>query len=88
MTLEAMSASCGVVTTNNGAEFVRDEFNAVVAPVGSIRRIAESVERLVTDHELRKRLGTNAFETANKWSDPTSYTADLNESIQEIFDGE
>jgi len=88
MSLEAMSASCGVVTTNTGAEFARDEYNCLVAPTGSIRRLAESMERLIVDHELRKRLAGNAFETAKKWSDPAPYVADLDKAVQEIFHGE
>lgn len=87
MSLEAMSASCGLVVTDTGAEFASNDKNCLIAPVGSIRRLAEATERLIIDHVLRRTLATNAFATAQKWSDSSAYAQDLDRIVQEIFNG-
>jgi glycosyltransferase involved in cell wall biosynthesis len=87
MSLEAMSASCGLVVTDTGAEFAKDDYNCLVAPVGSIRRLTEATERLIVDHALRRTLATNAFLTAQKWSDSDTFAQNLDRAVQEIFNG-
>lgn len=87
MSLEAMSASCGLVVTATGAEFAENEHNCLVVPIGSIRRLTEATERLIEDHVLRKTLATNAFSTAEKWSSSYAYSEALDQTVREIFDG-
>lgn len=57
--LEAMRAGCAIVSTDVGgiAEAVTDGLNGLLVPPGSPDRMAEALERLVSDAALRERLG-------------------------------
>jgi tetratricopeptide (TPR) repeat protein len=63
---EAMAAGCAVVcTATSGAlEYCRDGINALMVPVKSPERIADAVERLARDPDLRRRLIEGGLATA------------------------
>jgi len=88
MTLEAMSASCGIVTTTTEAEFTVEGENCLMAPIGDIRKITEAVDLLIKDPELRKKLATAGHETAKKWSNSEEYSDKLNKIIKDIFEND
>ena len=85
MSLEAMSASCGVVLTATGAEFAKNEQNCLVTPIGSIRRQVEATDRLIYDIDLRRKLAKGAYETAFNYANSEQYSHDLDQIVQEIF---
>ena len=66
--LEAMSAGAAVVcTATPGArEYCRDGENALLVPVQNPEAIAQAVERLLDDRELRKRLVKGGLGTASQ----------------------
>jgi len=60
--LEAMGTGLPVVTTDEGAlpEIIRDGVEGLVCPKGDARVLADALERLVWDTDLRARMGENA----------------------------
>jgi starch synthase len=63
--LEAMASGLPVVVTPNaGADAVRDGIDGFVIPIRSAKAIAERVEQLGRDDELRERMGRAARERA------------------------
>lgn len=65
--LEAMSAALPVVVTDGSPgplEWVRDDENGLVAPVGEAPALARAITRLARDPELRRRLGGRAREAS------------------------
>lgn len=63
--VEAMATGLPVVTTSAGGitELVQHGTNGLVAPTGRVQPIAELLTTLLTDRELRGRLGAAARET-------------------------
>ncbi|MFA6560292.1 MAG: glycosyltransferase family 4 protein [Verrucomicrobiia bacterium] len=59
--MEAMACQCAVATTDNGGseEFAFHEKTALVSPPRDVKALAENIQRLATDVELRKRLAHN-----------------------------
>jgi glycosyltransferase involved in cell wall biosynthesis len=57
--IECMSLGIPSVVTNTGGntELVFEGINGVLVPVGDSQSIAEGIEKLVNDKELRKRMG-------------------------------
>jgi glycosyltransferase involved in cell wall biosynthesis/tetratricopeptide (TPR) repeat protein len=66
---EAMAAGCAVVcTATPGAlEYCRDGENSLLVPVKSPEAIADAVERLIKDHELREKLVQGGLATAREF---------------------
>lgn len=60
--LEAMSWGLPVITSPVGGipEFVQDGFNGFLVPPTDIHAIAQAMQRLIEDEELRLRMGANA----------------------------
>ena len=60
--LEAMSAACPVVVSDfpTNLEVITHGINGLVAPVGDSRQLAQRIEELLTDADLRRRLGAEA----------------------------
>lgn len=60
--LEAMACSKPVVAADVGgtAEAVKDGENGFIFPPKNIEKMAESLEKLITNHELRKQFSTNS----------------------------
>jgi len=60
--LEAMAAGCAVVVSDIDAncELVEDEVTGVVVPLGDVGALTGAIERLVSDVDLRIRMGEAA----------------------------
>jgi len=60
--LEAMSWGLPVITSPVGGipEFVQDGFNGLLVPPTDIPAIAQAMQRLIEDEELRLQMGANA----------------------------
>lgn len=73
--LEAMSWGLPVITSPVGGipEFVQDGFNGLLVPPTDIPAIAQAMQRLIEDEELRLQMGANArasvepLDIANYW---------------------
>lgn len=65
---EAMAAGTPVVATaTEGArEVVVDGETGLLVPIGDVRRIAEGIAKLLSDEELRTRIGTRAREVVQQ----------------------
>lgn len=85
MTLEAMSAGCAVVTTDTGAEFLRDKDNCLLYPVGDAQAGGTLVDQLLGDTELFKKLVTSGYDTAKKAAEPYTYIHTVREAIRELY---
>ena len=67
--LEAMASGLPVITTPHGpADVVRDGVDGYIVPCGDSDAIADRLERLYRDRELRLQMGRNARESAERWS--------------------
>jgi glycosyltransferase involved in cell wall biosynthesis len=60
--IEAMGYGLAVVATPVGAvaDIIEDGETGILVPVGDVKRLASALERLITDPELRERLGRQA----------------------------
>jgi glycosyltransferase involved in cell wall biosynthesis len=67
---EAMASSLPCVTTLTGLahDWLEHGRNCLLVPMCSPTGVARAVERLLSDVELRRSLGTNAQATARNWS--------------------
>jgi glycosyltransferase involved in cell wall biosynthesis len=67
--LEAMSVGRPVIATATGgqAEYLRDGENALIVPAGDPLALAEAVQRLASDADLRERLREGGFATAARY---------------------
>lgn len=65
---EAMACGTPVIATATGgsAEFLVDEVNCLRVPPGDAEPLADAVERLAGDPELRRRLVENGYATASE----------------------
>jgi len=68
--LEALASGLPIVSTDTGGaqELVRDGINGFIVKMKDSRDLAEKVERLVSDGELRKRMGEESRDLAEKMS--------------------
>jgi glycosyltransferase involved in cell wall biosynthesis len=68
--LEAMAAGLPVIVTANcgSADAVRDGIDGFIVPIRSPQVIAEKLDLLVRNPELREEMGRNAAEQAKKYS--------------------
>jgi len=69
--LEAMKAGLPVIATDcptGPAELIEDGQNGLLVPVDDVDRLAEGLDRLMSDPALRDRLGKAAAETAAAYS--------------------
>lgn len=67
--LEGMSCRIPVVTTSIGVEdYARDGENCLVVPPRNPEAMANAILRLLSDEELRKKLGENGPKTATQFS--------------------
>ena len=64
--LEAMACGCPSVTTDVGAvpEFAVDGVNAMIVRAGDVAAIAEKLDAVLTNPELRTRLSSAGLKTA------------------------
>jgi glycosyltransferase involved in cell wall biosynthesis len=66
--LEAMACGVPVVTTPNCGSVVRDGIDGFIVPIRDAEAVADRIELLVTDRQLRARLGRNARERAREFT--------------------
>jgi len=66
--LEAMSVGVPVIATGTGgsSEFLVDGLNCLLVEPGDAEGLAEAVDRVLTDHEVRRTLVANGRETAEQ----------------------
>ena len=81
MALEAMTGLAACVLTDTGAEYVVDGTNALVAPVGDLNGLANHINTLLLDHQLRRDIAQAGFQTAKVMSEP----GDLIEKLEEVI---
>jgi glycosyltransferase involved in cell wall biosynthesis/GT2 family glycosyltransferase len=84
MALEAMSCSVSCILSDTGAEFAEDGENCLLYPVGDLEKMEKTIEVILEDTDLFKKICTNANKTAAKYSNPTSFTKKLERIIHEI----
>ncbi|MDP3963091.1 MAG: glycosyltransferase family 4 protein [bacterium] len=67
---EAMASRLPIIMTDMGSagEFLINEMNGLVVPVGDRAALARALSRMIKDDPLRERLGRAAFETASAYS--------------------
>ncbi len=68
--IEAMASGLPVIASRTGGitDIITNEVNGLLAEEKDVNQLAESINRLITDKELRKMLVKNAYETAQKYS--------------------
>lgn len=86
--LEAMSAGVCVVSTDTGAEFLKDGENCLLYPVGDAQRGAELVHALVQNRDLIQKLAINGYKTAMDAANPEPFKKNLNKVIEEVLRGD
>lgn len=68
--VEAMSQGCATIACNykgRQAECITDGIDGLLCEVDNENAIAEKIELLINDHQLRKRLQTNAIKTSAQY---------------------
>ena len=73
MTLEAMSSGCAIVSTNTGAEFLKDKENCLLAPIGDVNQLTSAVEELYLNTELKNKIVEKSYATAVQAANPEAY---------------
>ncbi|MBA3789272.1 glycosyltransferase family 4 protein [Patescibacteria group bacterium] len=68
--IEALGVGARIVATDAGGngELIEDGKNGLLVAVGDTQALAEAITRLLTDKEMRARLGTHALESAKRFS--------------------
>jgi glycosyltransferase involved in cell wall biosynthesis len=67
--LEAMACGCPVIVSDHGpSEVVRDGIDGFVVPAGNSDAIANALEKLYRDPDLRRRMSRSAREQATRFS--------------------
>lgn len=88
--LEAMACNCVPVVPNieSGiSEILEHDGSALISPKGDVYRMADNLQRLHSDLELRNRLANGARATLRKFNLSVPQMADLYEGLfAEIFD--
>jgi len=85
MGLEAMSAGAAVISTNTSAEYMDDNFNCMLVPVGDAREIARATAGLIEQPEVAHMLRRNAFDTAASLADPGPTVMAIQKVITRVF---
>jgi GT2 family glycosyltransferase len=85
MTLEAMSAGCAIVSTDTGAEFLKDGKNCALVPVGSVNDLTKQTERLLLKEQLRRDFVSSGYVTAADAADSSQYKRNWKKLIGDLF---
>ena len=74
--LEAMASGSALVVSNLSTihDWIHNEQEGLVVPVGDVNTIADAIVRLLEDENLRKRLGQNAAEVIRDRGDTQYWT--------------
>ena len=67
---EAMLMQLPVVTTDVGAcnQIIKNYVNGIIVPIKMPEKIAEAIEKLIKDENLRNSIGRNAHDFAKDFS--------------------
>jgi glycosyltransferase involved in cell wall biosynthesis len=84
--LEAMSWGLAVITTPVGGipELVIDHQNGLLVKPGDIQNLSKAIQTLITDQELKQRLGKNARDSVEPF-DVRNYLVSLSQVYQSVF---
>lgn len=87
MALEAMSASVACVLTDTGAEFAKNRETCLVVPVGDKLAMANSVDELIQNIEMREKIVTGGYAVAEVASNPDPVIDNLESIINKVTRG-
>lgn len=85
MALEAMSAGAVVVTTNTGAEYLKDGENCRLYKPGDAQAAAEMIDEIVQNRNLIEKYAWTGYETACRAADKTRFSAMVNKVVEEVI---
>jgi len=85
MTLEAMSSGCAIVSTDTGAEFLKNGENCLIVPTGNVNELTKAIEKLYLDYKFKENLIEHSYETAIHAADSTQYISNWNKLIGDLF---
>jgi len=85
LALEAMSAGVAVVTTDTGAEFLKNGDNCLLYDIGDLRAGAALTDQIIQNDDLRTKLVVNGYNTAVESSNPERFRSNLQSVIQEVM---
>jgi len=88
LALEAMSAGALVVTTDTGAEFLKDRENCLLYPIGNAQKGGELIVEAVENEELFSKLIINGYKTAANAANPLPFRNNLNNVINMVLNKE
>lgn len=85
--IEAGAVKCPVISTNRGPapELVINGRTGILTEINNIPQLKASILKLLTDDELRKKMGSNAYENILKNYTWESVTKRINEVYDEII---
>ncbi len=86
LALEAMSAGVAVVTTDTGAEFMKDGENCLLYEPKDPQRGAELVDQLATNRELFQKIVLNGHATAAAAANPATMKQNLNAVLKKVLE--
>lgn len=83
--IEAMAAGCPVITTDShgNRDFCVDGVNCIMVAQGDVAGLANAIERVINDPQLRNRLRAAGLETASRfrWSELTPAISGFYDSV-------
>lgn len=84
MALEAMASGCAIVTTDTGADYLKHGENCLLYPVGDAQEGGLTVDKLISDYDLFKKLVVNGYNTAKQMAKPDKYLFNLRGLVREL----
>jgi GT2 family glycosyltransferase/glycosyltransferase involved in cell wall biosynthesis len=85
LALEAMTGLAACVLTDTGAEYVADDVNALVSPVGDLNGLANKVNELILNASRRREIAIAGYSTAKELANPAEFTDTLEKVIADVF---
>jgi GT2 family glycosyltransferase/glycosyltransferase involved in cell wall biosynthesis len=83
--LEFMSAGAAVVASDTGCEFLGDEKNCLLFPIGDTATAYNQTVKLMSDIELFSKVVQNGYLTAKATGDSTRYIDTFSEKLEEVL---
>jgi glycosyltransferase involved in cell wall biosynthesis len=84
MALEAMSAGTACILSDTGCEFVNNNHNALLFPIGDPQALAEKIDQLIKNPDLAKKIRESGYTTAMLAADPAKAGDALSQVIEEV----
>jgi glycosyltransferase involved in cell wall biosynthesis len=86
VTVEAMKFGRAVIGSDSGStpELIQNGWNGLLYEASSVNDLADKIQALAKDQDLRKQLETNAFQWATHTFTPENYSADLMNVFREV----